>query len=106
MTVSARSRHARLALLQAADADGTTHTCLPIRRHAGVPAGAARYTHLVTGAESLEYLAWRYQGSSEGWWRVADANPLRFPLDWRPGDQVEVASSSSAPGLVERDRRF
>lgn len=106
MTVSARSRHARLAPLQAPDASGVPRTGLPIRRHAGVPASAARYTHLVTGAESLEYLAWRYQGSSEGWWRVADANPLRFPLDWRPGDEVQVASTSSVPGLVERDRRF
>jgi hypothetical protein len=106
MSVSARSRYARLAPMQAPDADGVTRTALPIRRHEGVPASSARYAHLVTGAESLEYLAWRYQGSSEAWWRLADANPLRFPLEWRPGDKLDIASGTGAPGLVERDRRF
>ena len=106
MSVSARSRYARLAPMQAPDADGVAHTALPIRRHEGVPASSARYAHLVTGAESLEYLAWRYQGSSEAWWRLADANPLRFPLEWRPGDKLDIASGAGAPGLVERDRRF
>lgn len=106
MPVSARSRYALSAPMQAPDADGEPRTALPIRRHEGVPASSARYAHLVTGAESLEYLAWRYQGSSEGWWRLADANPLRFPLDWRPGDQLDVASGGNAPGLVTRDRRF
>lgn len=106
MPVSARSRYARLATMQAPDANGAPRACLPIRRHDSVPAGAARYAHLVTGAEALDYLAWRYQGSSEGWWRVADSNPLRFPLDWRPGDKLDVAAGASAPGLVVRDRRF
>lgn len=106
MPVSPRSRYARMALMQAPDAAGVPRTSLPIRRHEAVAASSARYAHLVTGAESLEYLAWRYQGSSEGWWRVADANPLRFPLDWRPGDKLDIAAGASAPGLVERDRRF
>lgn len=106
MPVSARSRYTRMAPMQAPDADGTARTGLPIRRHEGVPANAARYAHMVTGAETLEYLAWRYQGSSEGWWRLADANPLRFPLDWRPGEKIDIASGTDAPGSVQRDRRF
>jgi hypothetical protein len=106
MTVSARSRYVKLAPIQAPDAGGTPRTSLPIRRHDGVPASSARYAHLVTGAESLEYLAWRYQGSSEAWWRLADANALRFPLDWRPGDKIDIAAGAGTPGLIERDRRF
>lgn len=105
MPVTARSRHARLLPIQAPDAHGTLRTGLPIRRQAGVPPAAARFTQLLTGAETLEALAWRTQGSSEAWWRLADGNPLKFPLDWRAGDRVQVVALGT-PGLVERDRRF
>ncbi len=105
MPVSARSRHARLATMQAPDATGTPRTLLPIRRHAPLSSAAPRYTHLLTGCETLEYVAWRTQGSSESWWRLADGNPLRFPLDWRAGERVEVVSLGT-PGQIQRDRRF
>ena len=105
MPVGARSRYAPPTTLVGPDAKGVAHACLPIRRFQPTDAGTASYSHLLTGAESLEYLGWRYQGASDAWWRVADANPLRFPLDWRPGDQVRVAATG-VPGLVVRDRRF
>lgn len=105
MPVTPRSRYASLPPEQASAADGSLRTVLPIRRHHGVPPSSARHTHMVTGTETLEYLAWRYQGSSDGWWRVADGNPLRFPLDWRPGQRIEVVANGT-PGLVVRDRRF
>jgi hypothetical protein len=105
MPVSARSRHAGLVPLQAADAGGAPHTLLPLRRHLAPSSAAPRYTHVLTGTETLESLSWRAQGSSEAWWRVADGNPLRFPLDWRPGDRVQVVAQGT-PGLVQRDRRF
>jgi hypothetical protein len=105
MPVGLRSRYAGLAVEQAPDASGELRALIPIRRHEGVDTTAGRYRHVVTGAETVEYLAWRYQGSSDEWWRVADANPLRFPLDWRTGETVLVAGQAT-PGLVLRDRRF
>lgn len=105
MPVNARSRYAPPAVMTAPDAHGDSHALLPIRRFQSTNEANARFAHLLTGNESLEYLAWRYQGSSESWWRVADANALRFPLDWRPGEQLQVAATGS-PGLVVRDRRF
>jgi hypothetical protein len=105
MPVSPRSRHARQPTQQAPDATGTPRTLLPIRRHVPPSSALPRYSHLITGAETLESLAWRTQNNSEAWWRLADGNPLRFPLDWRPGDKLDVVALSS-PGQVQRDRRF
>jgi hypothetical protein len=105
MPVSARSRYAGRTTMQAPDASGTPRTLLPIRRHVPPSPAAARYAHQLTGAETLEYVAWRTQGLSDEWWRLADGNPLRFPLDWHAGERVEVVSLG-APGLITRDRRF
>ena len=105
MPVSARSRYARQTTQQAPDASGTPRTLLPIRRHVPPSTLAPRYTYRLTGTETLEYVAWRTQGSSDDWWRLADGNPLRFPLDWRSGEHVDVVSLGS-PGLIQRDRRF
>jgi nucleoid-associated protein YgaU len=46
--------------------------------------------HTIIGGETLDALAARYYGREDLWWRIADANPLRFPLDWRPGDTVVI----------------
>jgi hypothetical protein len=105
MPVTARSRYAGLPTLQAPDASGVLRTQLPIRRHVPPPASAPRYTYQLTGVENLESLAWRAQGASDGWWRLADGNPLRFPFDWRSGERIDVVSLGS-PGLIQRDRRF
>src|SRR4051794_1302632 len=105
MPVDLRSRYAALPVAQAPDASGTLRSMLPIRRFQPPDPAVARYHHRVTGTETLEYLMWRYQGSSDQWWRLADANPLRFPLDWRPGDTVDVLATAT-PGLIVRDRRF
>ena len=46
--------------------------------------------HTLVGAETLDQLAARYYGREDLWWRIADANPGRFPLDWQPGDVVVI----------------
>ncbi len=46
--------------------------------------------HTLVGGETLDMLAARYYGRADLWWRIADANPGRFPLDWGPGDTVLV----------------
>lgn len=46
--------------------------------------------HVVVGGETLDELAARYYGRADLWWRIADANPGRFPLDWQPGDSLVI----------------
>jgi len=100
-----RSRYRPLGIHDASDAAGSAHPTIPIRRHAPPPGQAVLYRHRVTGAEDIEYLAWRFLGDGESWWRIADENPVRFPLDLRPGDAVAIASRQDV-GFVTRDRTF
>lgn len=46
--------------------------------------------HTVVGNETLDELAARYYGRPDLWWRIADANPGRFPLAWQPGDTLVI----------------
>lgn len=46
--------------------------------------------HTVVGDETLDQLAAYYYGREDLWWRIADANPLRFPLDWKAGDTLII----------------
>lgn len=46
--------------------------------------------HTVTGRETLDQLARSYYGREDLWWRIADANPGAFPLDWKAGDVLVI----------------
>jgi nucleoid-associated protein YgaU len=46
--------------------------------------------HIIIGGETLDQLAKTYYGREELWWRIADANPRKFPLDWRAGDALVI----------------
>jgi nucleoid-associated protein YgaU len=46
--------------------------------------------HTIIGGETLDQLAAHYYGREELWWRIADANPGRFPLDWKPGETLVI----------------
>jgi nucleoid-associated protein YgaU len=46
--------------------------------------------HVMVAGETLDQLAFTYYGREDLWWRIADANPGRFPLDWSPGDTVLI----------------
>lgn len=46
--------------------------------------------HRLSDTETLDQLALHYYGRDDLWWRIADANPGTFPLDFRPGDLVRV----------------
>ncbi|KQN29379.1 MULTISPECIES: hypothetical protein [unclassified Sphingomonas] len=105
MPVAIRSRYATSAVRQAPDRDGTARAMLPARLYDTPPAAAARSRHALTGTETLETLSWRYGGTSDGWWRVADANRLAFPLDWRAGEVVDIVGTNDT-GRIVRDRRF
>jgi hypothetical protein len=105
MTVGITSRYRGLDTYDATDANGVVHPTVAIRRYAPPPGDAVNYQHQVTGVEGVEYLAWRFYGNSEVWWRIADANPARFPLSLRPGD-VEAIPASGASAVLDRERVF
>ncbi|TVP48066.1 MAG: hypothetical protein EA350_03795 [Gemmatimonadales bacterium] len=46
--------------------------------------------HTLIGRETLDALAHRYYGREDLWWRIADANPGAFPLDWKAGDILAI----------------
>lgn len=106
MAVSITSRYRRLDVYPATDATGTTHPTVPIRRTPARVADDGGYQHRITGADNIEYLAWHYLGSSEEWWRLADAGPAVFPLSLRPGDVVAVPGARQSAERVQRARVF
>lgn len=58
--------------------------------------------HTLVGGETLDQVAARYYGREDLWWRIADANPGRFPLDWRPGDTVVIPPIRIATRVARR----
>lgn len=105
MAVPLKSRYFRLPVYAATDSGGVVHPTVSIRRHVPPPADASYFEHLLTGVETMEYLAWRFYGSSEDWWRIADVGPLVFPLDLQTGFRVAVPSPREI-GRVQRTRSF
>jgi hypothetical protein len=105
MPVSRTSRYVGLPVYRAADADGQSHATIPLRPSPNGAAPTGRYEHIITAPETLEYLAWRYYGVSEFWWRIADANPRIFPLDAATGAAVNVPTLGTSTVMV-RERSF
>lgn len=103
MPVQLTSRYYGLPVLQIEDRRGR-HAALALRPTPDQRA-AGDYHHRVAALENLEYLAWRYYGRSEDYWRILDANPLRFPLDVRPAESLRVPIGADV-GLTQRTRRF
>ena len=102
MPVTSRSRYFNHPVHRVRDASGEEHEAISIRPAPPGPSSGATQ-HLVSGLESIEYLAWRYFGSSDNWWRIADANPLRFPLDLFPGAKVSIPATADV-GRIQRTR--
>jgi len=91
MAVSIFSRHYGLATVEEDDpATGTSKVSLAQRLLPAPETFPDALLHTVVGGETLDQLAARYYGREDIWWRIADANPGRFPLDWRPGEQLSV----------------
>jgi hypothetical protein len=105
VTISLTSRHQGLTVHDVVHADGVSHPTIGLRPVAPPSLETASFHHIMTGAESIEYLAWRYFGMSEAWWRIADANRPIFPLDLPAGSLVAIPEPS-AVGRVERNRIF
>jgi len=103
--VDRRSRYRPLPVLLEPDAEGIPHAAIPARPVPAPDPEATPYFHTFVAGETIELLAWRYLGSSEAWWMIADANPALFPLTIEPGTVV-VIPTDAAPGRVERTRSF
>lgn len=105
MPVTPTSRYYGATVFDATDTEGTPHPTIAMRLVPPPDIASSAYQHVVSGMETLEYIAWRYLHTSAGWWRIADANPLIFPLDWRPGMSLALPPVSER-GRIERTRRF
>jgi hypothetical protein len=99
------SRYHGSSVYDATDAKQVSHATVAIRPPTPPAPGTTMYSHLVSGVETLEYLAWRYYGSSQLWWRIAEANGLQFPLDLTPGMSISIPAVSDL-GTVVRNRSF
>ena len=102
MPVGPRSRYYNFPVVQAPDRKGVARPALALR-FLPSPVGAPYFRHPVSGLQTIEYLSWKGAGLSELWWRIADANPTRFPLDYDTGEVVNI-SADPAAGRVERTR--
>ena len=99
MAVGPLSRYAREAVYEMPLENGQRAT-VAARWERTVPPDVA--WHVIVEGESYETLAARYLGSSTLWWRIADANPLIFPLDIAPGTTVAVPIGGSRTSNLRR----
>lgn len=58
--------------------------------------------HVCVGGETLDQLSRTYYGREDLWWRIADANPRRFPFDWQPGESLIIPPLRVATRLPGR----
>jgi hypothetical protein len=58
--------------------------------------------HTLKRGETLDMLAARYYGREDLWWRIADANPNQFYLDWEPGDNLNIPPIRVATRMPRR----
>lgn len=59
--------------------------------------------HRLEFGETLDLLATKYYGRADLWWRIADADPRRFPMDFRVGEVVLVPLGPSVTRRPERE---
>lgn len=105
MALTLKSRYRGLPVYDAPSPSGEVRATVSMRLSEDVTGKTVGYQHLVTGDETMESLAARYYGTSEDWWRIADANPLMFPTDLKTGSSLTVPNPGDA-GRIERTRSF
>jgi nucleoid-associated protein YgaU len=105
MPAGLTSRYRPLPVWLEPDAAGALHATIPARPAPPPDPEATPYFHTVVAGETIELLAWRYLGSCEAWWMIADVNPAIFPLSISPGTVLAIPTDAS-PGRIERTRSF
>jgi phage tail protein X len=104
MPVKPDSRFAALPTLTVTAPDGTRRQVigLPLRRP---PAAEEPVRHRLVQGELIDALARRYYGDEGLWWRILDANPAVYPLDFEPGELLAVPLPGPATRAT-RARKF
>jgi nucleoid-associated protein YgaU len=105
MPVSNTSRYFGIPVYDAVGKDGVPRPTIGLRSPSPPAPATSLYRHMVTGTETIEYLASRYYGSSAAWWRIAEANGLVFPTDVVPGMILNIPAAGDV-GRIVRTRRF
>ncbi|MFE4513455.1 LysM peptidoglycan-binding domain-containing protein [Kitasatospora sp. NPDC056783] len=75
------------------EADGREIPYLRRRLLPGTDGLTPAAEHTVSAGDRLDVLAYRYLGSADPWWRIADANPAVDPreLTATPGRRITIA---------------
>jgi hypothetical protein len=105
MPVTVTSRYYGSSVHDVDDPDRGRVPTVAIRLPTSLRPNTRLIQHVVTGVEDIEYLAWRYYGASDAWWRIAEANPMIFPFDLRPGTAIVIPASDDL-GRIQRRRNF
>jgi nucleoid-associated protein YgaU len=60
--------------------------------------------HVVIQGETLDYLAWKYFGNEELWWKIAEANEIEnlFPFQLEAGKKIRIPSITEATRISRR----
>ena len=103
MPVDITSRYKGLPIAHAPDDRGDIYPSIGQRLVTTLT--PAPFSHRLAPLESLESLAAKQFNNSAYWWKIADANPRVFPLDWRTGDVVRLPGSAQV-SMVQRSRTF
>ena len=99
------SRYYSTPVFTETDPTGAPHPTIGIRPPKPPAVNVAIYNHLLSGIETIEYLAWRYYGDRSQWWRIAEANALQYPMDLVPGSLVAIPGANDV-GTIVRNRSF
>lgn len=105
MPVSSTSRYKGMPVYTVDDPRRGPTATVGIRETTPVTSKTQLFRHAIAGVETIESLAHRYYGMSDAWWRIAEANPLMFPLDLRPGVSLAIPGIDEV-GRIDRTRRF
>jgi hypothetical protein len=103
MPIDLTSRYTDAPIAESSDRNGSAHPTIGLRLTSGQT--PAIFSHRLTTLETLELIAYKQFNNSSYWWRIADANPRVFPLDWNPGDAIRLPGSTQT-GQVSRTRKF
>jgi hypothetical protein len=103
MPAAPGSRLAGLPVLAVRAPDGTIRHVVALRLTGTQP--AAERVHRVVRGEGIDLIARRELGDEGLWWRVLDANPVRYPLDLPAGEVLRLPAPEQAT-RANRARSF
>jgi hypothetical protein len=83
--------------------DGSRRRVVALRLATPTPPGEG--THRVVLGDAVDAIARRYLGAESLWWAVLDVNPVRYPLDLVPGEQLRLPDAGRST-RANRSRSF